>query len=89
LNIGSTEIVTSPTFSLVHVYDSPIGSIHHFDLYRINKDDDLMNIGFYDVLHHSPMIVEWPRVLVQPCISIDIKQGTSPSTRCIKIESHA
>lgn len=50
--------VTSPTFSLVNQYRN----IFHFDMYRINSEDDLLSIGFYDYLD-SPdekiIVIEW------------------------------
>ena len=33
--LGVTENVQSPTFSLVNEYDSPNGTIYHFDFYRL------------------------------------------------------
>jgi len=50
--------VTSPTFSLVNQYKN----IFHFDMYRINSQDDLLSIGFYDYLEdlsEKIIIIEW------------------------------
>ena len=50
--------VTSPTFSLVNQYNN----ILHFDMYRINSEDDLLSVGFYDYLNNLDekiIIIEW------------------------------
>jgi len=50
--------VTSPTFALVNQYDN----IFHFDMYRINSEDDLLSVGFYDYLDGSEqkiIVIEW------------------------------
>ena len=33
--LGVTEPITSPTFTLVHTYDTPTGPLHHADIYRL------------------------------------------------------
>ena len=50
--------VSSPTFALVNQYKN----ILHFDMYRINSEEDLMSIGFYDYLddlQSKIIIIEW------------------------------
>ena len=50
--------ITSPTFSLVNQYRN----ILHFDMYRINSEEDLLSIGFYDYLNDLQkkiIIIEW------------------------------
>ena len=41
------EIVTSPTFNLMNVYEGK-KRIYHFDLYRLEQPEDLEEIGFYE-----------------------------------------
>ena len=47
-DIGISENVKSPTFSLVNEYIENDLIIFHFDLYRINNENELDNIGFYE-----------------------------------------
>jgi tRNA threonylcarbamoyladenosine biosynthesis protein TsaE len=48
--------VSSPTFSLVNQYKN----ILHFDMYRINSEEDLLSIGFFDYLDkNNIIIIEW------------------------------
>ena len=53
--------VTSPTFALVNEYKSDNNKkILHFDMYRINSEDDLLSIGFYDYFDgENLIIIEW------------------------------
>ena len=58
---GVTEPVTSPTFALVHRYDSPKSPVYHLDLYRIQRPSELVNIGWDEIsIAHALVIVEWP-----------------------------
>ena len=54
--------VRSPTFALVNEYrkkDTKI-PVYHFDVYRINDEDDLYSTGFYDYLEANAVcLVEW------------------------------
>jgi tRNA threonylcarbamoyladenosine biosynthesis protein TsaE len=58
---GVTEDVTSPTFALVHQYHASRSAVYHLDLYRLDRADELTNIGWDDVLTaRALVIVEWP-----------------------------
>lgn len=57
--LGVDEPVTSPTFNLllVHPGDLPL---YHFDLYRLEREDDLEEIDFYAVLEGDGVsMIEW------------------------------
>ena len=52
--------VKSPTFALVNEYRGQALSVFHFDLYRIEGEDDLYSIGFYDYLDRRGIcLTEW------------------------------
>ncbi len=51
--------VKSPTFALVNQYKGEKTSIFHFDMYRIEGEDELYSIGFYDYLDAGICLVEW------------------------------
>ncbi|CAN5344663.1 hypothetical protein BH23GEM2_BH23GEM2_07860 [soil metagenome] len=57
---GVEEPVTSPTYALVHRYDAPRSPVFHLDLYRLENEAQLTNIGWDDVMSsHALMLVEW------------------------------
>ena len=53
--------VSSPTFALHQVYPLKKISVEHFDLYRINGEEELESIGFWDVFQKKKgwVLVEW------------------------------
>jgi tRNA threonylcarbamoyl adenosine modification protein YjeE len=58
---GVEESVTSPTYSLVHRYDAPKSAVVHIDLYRLDNESQLTNIGWDEIMsEHALVIVEWP-----------------------------
>lgn len=58
---GVTMDVTSPTYALVHEYKGDRFPIYHLDLYRLEKPEDLTNLGWDDMLRANALIlVEWP-----------------------------
>ena len=58
---GVTEVVTSPTFALVHEYASPLGEVLHLDLYRLEDALALESIGLEELLARDALVlVEWP-----------------------------
>ena len=46
--IAPESVVRSPTFALVNEYRAKPLSLFHFDMYRIESEDDLYSIGFYE-----------------------------------------
>ena len=65
-DIGISENVKSPTFSLVNEYIENDLIIFHFDLYRINKENELDSLGFYEYLDSGKLcFIEWPNVAIQ------------------------
>lgn len=58
--IAPTSLVRSPTFALVNEYRGDTKRLFHFDMYRIESEDDLDSIGFYDYLDRNGIcLVEW------------------------------
>ncbi|RPI22631.1 MAG: tRNA (adenosine(37)-N6)-threonylcarbamoyltransferase complex ATPase subunit type 1 TsaE [Acidobacteria bacterium] len=65
--IVGDEVVRSPSFSLVNVYDTPAGRVYHVDLYRLNSSRDLHSIGFEEILaSDAVVIIEWAEKLAFP-----------------------
>lgn len=59
LGAGREEEVTSPTFTLVHVFHNHC-KVYHVDLYRVEDFHDLETLALEDVLAESAVVVvEW------------------------------
>ena len=52
----------SPTYSLVNEYKSPFyGSVFHFDLYRLNSEEEAFDIGIEEMIYGGGIcFIEWP-----------------------------
>ena len=58
--LGSKELVTSPTYTIVNEYLGGRMPLFHFDMYRLHSSDDLWDIGWEDYLErHGVCAVEW------------------------------
>ncbi len=55
--------VPSPTFSIVQNYNSKIGEISHYDLYRIKNTDELYELDIDNALQNNITIIEWPEII--------------------------
>ena len=88
---GYTDGGSSPTFTIVNEYPSS-PSVNHFDLYRINNEDELFEIGFFEYLESDRInIIEWPdrakKILDEfSTIKIEITHTDNENERIIKID---
>ena len=58
--LGCTDLVTSPTYTIVNEYLSGRLPLFHFDMYRLASSDDLWDIGWEDYLERGGVCaVEW------------------------------
>ena len=72
-HFASNEEVTSPTFTIVQDYIGQAGEkIYHCDLYRLKHENDLEELGLWEVLEHSITLVEWP-VLIEKKLPAALK----------------
>ena len=61
--LGSDEAVSSPTFGLVHEYIIRNGKLIHMDLYRLEQESELEQLGFDDYLSTGNLcLIEWPEL---------------------------
>ncbi len=54
------EEIPSPTFNLVLAYDTALGTVWHFDLYRLAAPDEVIELGIEDALAEGICLIEWP-----------------------------
>ena len=93
-DLGVTEIVNSPTFVIMKIYDCDndiIKKLVHIDAYRIKNDQELITIGAteYFGAPNTLTIIEWPenikRILPQSSIQINIT-NQDKETRLINVK---
>ena len=60
--LGVLNEVVSPTFAIINEYlAEQYGQVYHFDFYRINKIEEVMDIGYEDYLYSGNYcLMEWP-----------------------------
>jgi len=67
--LGSEDVITSPTFSIVNEYtthQSPITTdlIYHFDFYRIKKLEEVYDMGYEEYFYSGALcLIEWPELI--------------------------
>ena len=58
--LGVTDLITSPTFNLLHNYGSGRMALHHADLYRLERTGELEDLGLDELQDSGGIIaVEW------------------------------
>lgn len=77
--LGIEEQITSPTFTIVNEYDTGRLKLYHFDVYRVNDPDEILNIGFDEYIFGKGVsIIEWSdyieELIPEEHISITIKK---------------
>ena len=72
-SLPQTEI-TSPTFSLLNEYQLKDLRIKHYDLFRINRKEDIKNLDIFEKDNKLITLIEWPKLLseTQNIKSIDL-----------------
>ena len=62
--LGAEDTVTSPTFALVNEYEGREGTIYHFDFYRINRVEEVFDLGYEEYFYSGELcFVEWPEMV--------------------------
>ena len=87
--LGITESVTSPTYTIVNEYLSGKMPLFHFDMYRLESEDALFDIGWEDYLERGGICaVEWSENVpeaMENALVITIEK-TGEDTRRITVE---
>lgn len=89
--LGSTDVVSSPTFAIMNEYSTAETVIYHYDFYRIDSLAEALDFGFDEYLEQKAWnLIEWPDIIVgllpQEYVVIEISK-ISDSKRELKLEN--
>ena len=78
--LGITEPISSPTFTIVQVYEEGRLPFYHFDVYRIGDVEEMDEIGFEDYIYGEGVsLIEWSNlieeILPEKKVEIKIEKG--------------
>ena len=73
--VVATERVSSPSFTLVNVYEGK-WPVFHIDLYRLEREDEILDLGWEDYLGEGIVVVEWAERLTLPVEGIRVRIET-------------
>lgn len=84
--LGIEDIVNSPTFALVNEYRSDTTGelVYHFDFYRINKIEEVYDMGYEDYFYSGAVcLIEWPELvedlLPEDAVKVEIVENADGS----------
>ncbi|MGB4398257.1 MAG: tRNA (adenosine(37)-N6)-threonylcarbamoyltransferase complex ATPase subunit type 1 TsaE [Daejeonella sp.] len=59
--LGVDDTASSPTYSIVNEYNSPLGQVFHFDFFRIKSEIEAYDLGFEEYAYSGNYcFIEWP-----------------------------
>lgn len=91
--LGITDSISSPTFSLVNIYQNKEGEeFYHFDFYRIEDEMEAVDIGSDEYFYSGKYcFIEWPEkipnLIPEHYLKININLGQE-NNRLIELSHH-
>jgi len=58
------SVIKSPSFPILITYELINFEIYHYDLYRVSKSSELINLNIFEDLNNSITLVEWPESIL-------------------------
>jgi tRNA threonylcarbamoyladenosine biosynthesis protein TsaE len=82
---GPAEEVPSPTFTLAQSYACPAGTIWHYDLYRLDRPEEALELGIEETFAEAITLIEWPERLgpwlPTERLTVALSPGPGPTDR--------
>ena len=87
--LGYKGRVKSPTYTLLEPYQAGGFDLRHFDLYRLQNDDEWEAAGFRDEFNgRNILFIEWPEKAVIPPADLLINLEVLQAGRCARIKAN-
>lgn len=79
--------VPSPTFTLVQTYETDKGDIWHYDCYRIEDENEILELGWDEALSSFLTLIEWPQHIAPylPSDAITITLDHDPANQTNRV----
>lgn len=58
-SLGSTDYISSPTYTIANFYNIPSGSVLHMDAYRLESQEEFRDLGLEEYFLESITLIEW------------------------------
>ena len=82
------DIIKSPSFPILLTYELNNYEIYHYDLYRVSKSSELINLNILEEINNSITLIEWPGTILDALQSYDYFSIhfdiLDENTRCLK-----
>jgi tRNA threonylcarbamoyladenosine biosynthesis protein TsaE len=92
-SLGIDGYITSPTFTIVNEYTTGSLKMYHFDVYRIDNEDEMFEIGFEEYINGDAItVIEWadlikgilPENRIEVLLEKDLSKGENVRVITIK-----
>lgn len=90
--LGITDVITSPTFTIVQEYHQGRLPLYHFDVYRINDIEEMYELGYEEYFFGQGVcVIEWADLIMElipvESIIINIEYAENENERIYHIEN--
>ncbi|WP_339689766.1 tRNA (adenosine(37)-N6)-threonylcarbamoyltransferase complex ATPase subunit type 1 TsaE [Celeribacter baekdonensis] len=90
--LGSEEAVTSPTYTIANIYETPTATVLHVDAYRLTSAQEFYHLGLEDYFDTGIAVIEWGERIAESygsALSIHIGFGEDDSARILSVSASA
>ena len=89
--LGIRDDIDSPSFVMLKEYQTGLLPLFHLDLYRMKEEDELMDLGIFDIIESGVTVIEWPQIAEQllPYKTLSLYFEYDGKKRRVKLEGES